>query len=173
MQRDIFIYDLSSSEIREVVSSPGNDIGAQFGPSGEWVAFVSNLSGQDEIYLRRVDGVGGRQRVSARGGTQPRWAPDGAAIYYLEEAAGLERFLIMRAPVHFAGAEARLAPTEAVLELHINDGTIYDMWDLHPDGDRLVAFQSPASGRRDTRAQVRLVLNWFEELDRLLEAAEQ
>jgi Tol biopolymer transport system component len=55
----------------------------QFSPDGRWVAYDSNESGRDEIYVRGFPGAVGKSLVSVAGGTQPRWRRDGREIYYV------------------------------------------------------------------------------------------
>jgi Tol biopolymer transport system component len=47
-----------------------------FSPDGRWVAYVSNESGTDEVYVQRVPTSGGRWQVSTGGGITPRWKGD-------------------------------------------------------------------------------------------------
>jgi len=68
-----------------------NEWQGRFAPNGKWVAYVSDQSGLNEIYVRQIaDGfsggsasVGGSVRVSQGGGTSPRWRGDGRELYYL------------------------------------------------------------------------------------------
>jgi hypothetical protein len=63
----------------------------QFSPNGRWIAYVSNESGQSEVYVRGFAtdfssgsaSVGGSVLVSRGGGSAPRWRGDGREIYYL------------------------------------------------------------------------------------------
>ena len=54
-----------------------------FSPDGKWVAYQSNESGRDEVYVRPFPGPGGVWQISAGGGTQARWRADGKELYYL------------------------------------------------------------------------------------------
>ncbi|HKH94411.1 MAG TPA: protein kinase, partial [Gemmatimonadaceae bacterium] len=47
-----------------------------------WLAFTSNQSGREEIYLRRLEGEGEQIQVSLGGGTEPVWSPDGRELFY-------------------------------------------------------------------------------------------
>ena len=68
-----------------------NENQGQFSPNGRWVAYVSNESGQSEVYVREFAtdfssgsaSVGGSVLVSRGGGTAPRWRGDGREIFYL------------------------------------------------------------------------------------------
>ena len=64
----------------------------QFSPDGRWVAYKSNESGRNEIYIRPFVAPasgrparprGGQWQVSTAGGIYPRWRPDGKELYYI------------------------------------------------------------------------------------------
>src|SRR5262249_28857448 len=56
----------------------------QFSPDGHWVAYVSDKSGQPDIWIRPFPpGSGGEWQISSTGGIQPRWRPDGKELYYI------------------------------------------------------------------------------------------
>ncbi|MEQ1757201.1 MAG: protein kinase [Vicinamibacterales bacterium] len=61
-----------------------------FSPDGRWVAYMSNQSGQFEIYLRPFRGAASAEtdpqwQVSTGGGAQPRWRNDGRELYYVTQ----------------------------------------------------------------------------------------
>jgi Tol biopolymer transport system component len=56
---------------------------ARFSPDGRWVAYQSNESGRNEVYVAPFPGPGGKWQVSTAGGTFPRWRNDGRELYYL------------------------------------------------------------------------------------------
>jgi eukaryotic-like serine/threonine-protein kinase len=51
-------------------------------PDNQWIAFASNLSGRDEVYLQRLTGGDEQVQVSLDGGTEPVWSPDGRELFY-------------------------------------------------------------------------------------------
>ncbi len=68
------------------LQTPFNESQAQFAPDGRWVAYMSDISGQPEIYVRpfpAARGNGGQWLISTGGGFQPRWRGDGKELYYL------------------------------------------------------------------------------------------
>jgi serine/threonine-protein kinase len=51
-------------------------------PDGRWLAFVSDQSGQQQVYVRRIDGQGDQVQVSQSGGSEPVWGPDGRELFF-------------------------------------------------------------------------------------------
>jgi Tol biopolymer transport system component len=77
-----------------------------FSPDGRWVAYMSNESGRNEIYVRPFvprgaagTAAGGQWQVSTAGGIHPVWRPDGKELYYLDPAGAM-----MAAPITASGA---------------------------------------------------------------------
>ena len=68
----------------EVVRTDFNETMAQFSPDGKWIAYQSNKTGRDEIYLRAFPGPGTDIPVSSNGGGQVRWNPNGGKeLFYV------------------------------------------------------------------------------------------
>ncbi len=54
-----------------------------FSPDGRWIAYQSDESGKDEIFVRPFPGPGGKYQVSSSGGAVPRWRGDGKELFFL------------------------------------------------------------------------------------------
>ena len=63
-----------------------NESQGQFSPDGHWVAYVSDESGQYEVYMRPFPSGSATTRISSSGGKEPRWRADGKELYYLSES---------------------------------------------------------------------------------------
>jgi hypothetical protein len=55
----------------------------QFSPDGKWIAYQSDKTGRNEIYIRPFPGSGGDSLVSTNGGAQARWNPNGRELFYV------------------------------------------------------------------------------------------
>ena len=71
--------------ITPLVASPFQDFFPAVSPDGEYLAFVSTRSGDNEVYVRPIHREGGGLQVSNAGGTEPAWGPDGETLYYRHE----------------------------------------------------------------------------------------
>ena len=74
---------------------------AQFSPDGKWIAYQSNKTGQNEIYLRPFPGPGADVGVSTEGGAQVHWNANGKELFYI----GADDRL-MAVPIHLAPGAA-------------------------------------------------------------------
>jgi len=66
-----------------VVQTNANERYAQFSPDRKWIAYQSDESGRDEVYLQPFPGPGGRVTMSTNGGVQIRWRNDGKELFYV------------------------------------------------------------------------------------------
>jgi hypothetical protein len=81
---DIFAVPLTGERKPfAVAQTPFDEHRAQTSPDGNWVAFQSDESGRDEIYVQPFPGPGSKWPVSTGGGTQVRWRPDGKELFYV------------------------------------------------------------------------------------------
>ena len=65
--------------------SPYAESAAAFSPNGKWMAYVSDESGRNEVYVRPFPGPGGRTKVSSDGGAEPIWTRGGRELLYRKE----------------------------------------------------------------------------------------
>ena len=71
-----------------VVASPFEDQHPALSPDNHWIAFVSDQSGEQQVYVRPYPGEGDQVQVSLTGGTEPLWSPDGKELFYRGVVSG-------------------------------------------------------------------------------------
>ncbi len=136
-----------------------------FSPDGRWLAYYSNESGRDEVYVRAFpppsSGQGGKWQISNNGGGSPRWSRTGHELVYLSGDQ------IMTASYTVQG-ETFVAekPNVWIAKLGRAPGTLTG-WDLAPDGKRVVVV-TPVESAEATKVDHELVFlqNFFDELRR-------
>ena len=69
-----------------------------FSPDGRWIAYVSNESGRDEVYVQAFPLTDEKDQISIGGGSDPEWRKDGAELFYLAADRNL-----MAVPVRVTG----------------------------------------------------------------------
>jgi tRNA A-37 threonylcarbamoyl transferase component Bud32 len=145
---DLFLLALEGPELRPVADGPANERAGVVSPDGRWLAYESDPTGRAEVYLRRLDASGGIVPVSAGGGSDPLFSPDGEELYYRR---GDEVYVV----AVDLGLQARLGPPRKLFE-------VPELLDLAVDGDGFVArTRVPGSG---IRRSLELVLDWRPDL---------
>ena len=87
--------------------TPANESQGRFSPDGRWVAYTSDESGRDEVYVQAYPGPGIKTRVSSAGGTRPAWRADGKELYYFEAAQRLMVTNVQSSAQRFQATPAR------------------------------------------------------------------
>ncbi len=165
--KDIWIVARNGDrEPRPLVATRAGELGPAISPDGEWLAYVSDESGQWEIYVQPFPDGGERHQVSTAGGTRPVWSPDGRSIYYRAIEGGQFAVPILTAPVT-TKPRFRAGAAHVLFEELYEEGTYRwgPNFDIAPDGKSFVMITPDESWRKTT--EVKLVLNWFEELQKL------
>ena len=133
---------------------------AEFSPNGRFVAYQSNESGRDEIFVRpfpRVDS--GRWQVSMAGGTRPVWAKSGRELFYLDSSNSLMSVRVgTSGPTFSAGTPVTVFETKYVQS---NPSRHYD---VSADGQRFLMIKDGPANPSAMPASLVLVEHWFEEL---------
>jgi len=84
-REDIWVASIDgSTPPRPLVVSPASEAATRVSPDGKWVAYVSDESGRNEVYLKPLAGGDLKWQVSTTGGSQPEWDPDGTRLYFVE-----------------------------------------------------------------------------------------
>jgi Tol biopolymer transport system component len=79
--QDIWVLSRRGKRSR-VLATPFRETLPRFSPDGRWLAYTSNDSGRDQVYVVPYPGIGKRWRVSGGSGREPIWSRDGRTIYY-------------------------------------------------------------------------------------------
>ena len=114
-------------------------------PDGRWLAFVSNQSGQNQVYVRPLTGQADQVQVSVSGGSEPMWSRDGRELFYRTGAGpGAELMQVAFRPEPAFTVTARRA-LFSVAEM-VNS-TPHRDYDISPDGKTFVMVRFNPSTR--------------------------
>jgi Tol biopolymer transport system component len=80
---DIGVRDLQMGTNRPLIATNANESDAALSPNGRWIAYLSDESGAEEVYVQSFPAGNERQQVSVGGGAQPRWRGDGKELFYI------------------------------------------------------------------------------------------
>jgi len=159
---DIWVLKLEGErKPQKFLATPFSEVNAMFSPDGRWIAFTSNRSGQQEVYVKPYPGEGRTTQVSTDGGNQPMWAGNGRELFYRNE----DKMLVV--PVQ-TEPTFRAEPPNLLFQGSYDNRRnppVISNYDVTPDGQRFLMVRSAG---RSTPGQINVVLNWFEELKRLV-----
>lgn len=133
------------------------EVHAVFSPDGNWIAYQSDQEGQNEVYVTPYPGLVAK-KISTGGGYYPLWSGNGKELFYL---CGDK----MIAATIETKPEFKVTGYEVLFEGQYFTG-LNRNYDVSPDGQRFLMIKE--SEEQPSAAQLILVLNWFEELKRLV-----
>jgi Tol biopolymer transport system component len=129
-----------------------NEDQARFSPDGRFVAYRSNASGVDQIYVQPFpDPSGGKWQVSTTMGREPRWRRDGQELLFTSTAGTVMSVEVSLSPAFKMGTPKELFRLRRITTA----------WDMTGDGQKFIAFTLP-SGAAENRPlePITVVLNW-------------
>jgi Tol biopolymer transport system component len=115
--------------------------GIALSPDGKWLAYTSNESGTNEVYIRRLEKDSPRWPVSRGGGNEARWSKNGELFFRRGDSVLVSRVSL--------GAEPKITTPTALFGLRFDASTYEAMWDAAPDGSRFVATREKAGANGD------------------------
>jgi serine/threonine-protein kinase len=158
---DIVVMSLDGEgRIGPLLNTKYTERNAELSPNGRWIAYQSNESGTYEVYVRPFPSINdGRWQISTGGGTRPAWNRNGLELLYVTLNGTLMSVPVETGSTFSSGIASRLVDfSQTALDL----GRFYDM---SPDGKRFLIAKDDA---QQGGAQILVILNWFEELKRLV-----
>jgi serine/threonine-protein kinase len=142
-----------------VAVSPFTELNPALSPDGRWLAYTSNESGFNEVYVRPFpDAQGARWQISNGGGSEPRWARNGREVFYLDGESRLNAVAVHAAPTFAAAGRTSLfdASNFVIAGFH-------QSYDVTPDG-RAFLFVSPRRAGAQGAEQIVWVDRWFNDV---------
>ena len=155
--RDIYTLHIGG-EPQPFLSTSFNERSPMFSPDGHFIAYVSNQSGRDEVYVRTYPKGDEMSLVSTDGGTAPVWSRDGRELFYRNGSK------MMLVPVELSATFRSERPSLLFEAQFALDGAGHPAYDVSPDGQRFLMIQESQA----ERTQLNVVFNWFDELERLV-----
>jgi serine/threonine protein kinase/Tol biopolymer transport system component len=162
--RDIWVVDVGSSDRspRPLMQTPASESFPAFSTDGRWLAYTSDDSGRQEVYVQRYPGPGPRVVVSTDGGTSPAWRSDGSELFYFKTLP--ENYMrMMVAPVKATAAGFSSGTPRKLFEGRYVMADPVRGYDVTPDGQRFLMVR-PLDPPPEPATELVLVENWFEEL---------
>jgi len=157
--RDIWTLTMQADEKPcPFVQTPFDEQGGAVSPDGRWLAYVSNDSGRDEVYVQSFPKPARRWTISNGGGKSPVWGTGGNELFYRNGNKMMLVAVTARPP--FSATSPRVA---------FDLPPRVSQYDVARDG-RFLMIQNQGQGSVDT---LNVIINWFEELKRLVPTGKQ
>ena len=142
--RNVLVYRIGES-VAPVAATNANERSPSVSRDGRWIAYVSDASGRDEVYVARLDRAGDALQVTKAGASEPVWAREG--LFYREG----ERMMLR------ALDRENLGEPQALFEGHFerDPGSNLASYDVDPQGRFFIMLKSALQPR-----ELRVVKNW-------------
>jgi len=145
-----------------LINTRFNEFHPAISPSGRWLAYSSDESGRVEIYIRSYPGPGGAIPVTTDGGREPVWDPSEKELYYRDDTGDkVFKVSILTEPT------VQIGSPELLFEgRYLGSSSFWGrVYDISPQGDFFILIEEQET---QPATQINVVLNWFEELKRLV-----
>jgi Tol biopolymer transport system component len=152
---DIWVLG-SNHEARPFLSERSNESAPQFSPDGRWLAYISDESGRNEIYVQPYPGPGRKWHISTDGGTEPVWNRNGRELFYRRGNR------MMAVDITTQSGFTAGKPHMVFEGPYLAPGT-FPNYDVSVDGQRFLMLK-PTEQAQLAPTQINVVLNWAEEL---------
>ena len=167
--RDIVLVTVEdgTARVEPLVKTGDGEGWPEFSPDGHWLAYVSNVTGRFEVYVRPYPETGGAVPLSVDGGSDPAWHPGGREVFFLSlpDRGGKCRMMA----VDFApGSPPRVGRPRELFTFDERDlalsGDPVRGYDVAADGLRFYAVQRVTPPPAPVVTHINVITNWFEEL---------
>ncbi len=166
--QDIWVLPMERNEVsgwkpgqpKPLVTGRANEADAAFSPDGRWLAYQSDESGMNEVYVSPFPGPGSRWQVSTAGGLSPQWSRNGRELFFRTDDGKVMVATYSTQRDVFRADKPRVWFEGPALG-----------FDVHPDGQRIAVMKPPESASSSKAGKFVLIVNFSEELRRLFQSA--
>jgi serine/threonine-protein kinase len=137
------------------------EVDPMFSPDGKFIAYSSNESGDEAVFVRPFPGPGGKWKVSTKGGKFPVWS---AATHELFFLGSDDR--IWTASYTTQGDSFSAGVPRVWSSTQVRRNSVQQNFDISPDGKRVVMFPRPVAEESGGNLHATFLLNFFDEVRR-------
>jgi serine/threonine-protein kinase len=169
---DLFVLTLGGERrITPLVQTEFNEYNGEISPDGRWLAYQSSETSRSEIYVKPFPKVdSGRWQVSTDGGTRPLWSRDSRELFFVTDGRQLMSVAVGGTESVFTSSAPQLLYEVPSRYFLTGAGTFPGRtYDISADGRRFLLMKpSSSTDAAPAVTQFVVILNWFEELNRLV-----
>jgi serine/threonine-protein kinase len=150
-----------------LIATVADEDWGQISPDGRWVAYNSDESGRQEVYVATFPKLESKVKLSTEGGRHPQWSPSGRELYWREIATAenprplSQRVKLMAVPVETSPAFKAGTPHMLFQGAFLDSDLDYA---VTPDGKGFIFIRESQSAAGP--GELKVVLNWADELKR-------
>ena len=149
--QDIWVYSFKDKKAKSWLATPFSEAAPQLSPDGKWIAYQSNESGRNEIYVRSFPESREKWLVSNGGGATPAWRGDGRELYYLSADRKMMAVPLKLTPEFESGSPVPL------FEARLLEHPSLRQYEVTSDGSRFLLNRLATD---ELHAPITLVQNW-------------
>jgi hypothetical protein len=155
---DLWVAPLTDDrKPRQLLQTRFNEGDGEFSPDGRWVAYRSDESGRDEVYVMPFQMAGGKWQISTTGGSHARWRSDGKEVFYLTGTT------MMAAEVNGEGAAFQVGAVQRLFEVRRRTANYlgfgnHGVYDVAPDGKRFLV--NVVGDEQAVPPPITVITNW-------------
>jgi len=153
--RDVVALPLSGDEKKLAIAvTSAQELYGRISPNGHWVAYASNESGVNEVYVQGFPRAASKVQISRNGGTLPVWRRDGKELFYLSADSKLMAVAIS------SGDTLQPSAPQPLFDVHTKGGGgigTPSQFDVTPDGKRFLVNTAVAGSEL---SPIHVILNW-------------
>jgi Tol biopolymer transport system component len=150
--RDILMASLDSPiVVTPLLTTPFDEKGFALSPDGKWLAYISNETGFDEVYVRRLQESSARWRVSRGGGREARWARN--EIFFRAGDSTMVASISL-------GSEPTIGAPRLLFTGSYASTAYEPLWDVSPDGSRFAFVVNRELGGTPIGVMLNWTANW-------------
>jgi Tol biopolymer transport system component len=144
-----------------LVCTPAQESQGRISPDGRWLAYASDESGHEEVYVQPFPAGPGKWRISTNQGREPSWRGDGKELFYVERFAA--RYRIMAVPVSTISRRFEAGSPKLLFDFstspYVLEANLF-LYSPAADGSRFLANRQAS----DSRQTVNVITNWQQSL---------
>ncbi len=163
---NIYWFNLRTDSLpKPFLSEPFYELLPALSPDNRFMAYVSNQTGEKEVYVVSLDSVGEKLQITDNGGGSPMWSKDGKELFFTHR--GDTTLEVWSVPVNLSPTFKVGIPAKLFQHDIFTSDPTYSLWryDVTADGQRFIVDRALPQSEENT-AEIHVVLNWSAEIEK-------